>query len=94
MMTIDDMERLASLPQDPKSPGFDRAARDAGAALALAAADNRGLRAALLEAVEMVIVGIAVETDRPRATIDLLVADLNDRCVDLLALTGKARCNA
>ena len=93
-MTIDDMKRLASLPQDPAAPGFGRAAQDAGAALALAASENRGLRAALLEAVELVIVGIAAETDRPRATVDLLVADLGERCVDLLALTGKARRDA
>lgn len=94
MMTIEDVQRLIDLPQDPDAPGFDNAAMVAGAALAMAAADNRGVRAALLEAAQMVVVGIAMDTDRPRATVDMLIGEISQGCVDLLALTGEARLDA
>ncbi|KGJ18703.1 hypothetical protein [Paracoccus sanguinis] len=94
MMTVDDMQRVLSLPGDPEHPEFGPAVMEAGARLAMAAADDRGLRAALHEAVQLVLVGMSIETDRPRATLHMLIAELTEGAEELLALTGHARHDA
>lgn len=94
MMTVDDMERVLCLPRDPNLPEFGPAVMPAGAQLAEAATENKGLRAALYEAVQLLLVALSIETDRPRATLHMLIAELTEQTEELLALTGNSRPDA
>lgn len=94
MMTQEDLDRVLSLPRDPDAPGFGPAVMALGAQLAEQAVENKGLRAALYEAVQLLLVGLSIETDRPRATLHMLIAELTEQTEELLALTGNAHLDA
>lgn len=93
-MSVTDFTTELTLPCDPDAPEFWPAVMKAGATLAEAAVDSKGLRAALFEAVQLVMVGISIETDRPRATLHMLICELTEQAEELLAMTGAARPDA
>lgn len=94
MMTIDDLERVLSLPRDPGAAGFDPAVMTAAGQLAELAADHKGLRAALFEAVQLLLVALAIESDHPGRRLRMMIDELSEGSAEMLELTGRARGDA
>lgn len=94
MMTIDDLERVLSLPCDPGAPGFNPAIMSAAGQLAELAADHKGLRAALFGSVQMLLVALALESDDPRRRLRIMMDELRNGSDEMLTLTGYARADA
>lgn len=94
MTVLEDLIRVLDLPDDPALPGFAEAARRAAGRLALLAADEAGLRVALAETAQMLIACMALDSDRPRATLEDLVQDMRAGALEYVALCGGARCDA